>query len=142
MNEANLEQMMNFMLEGKKQSFFISIILYLVIFLILSLIIFVIDRFIIKTNNLKIFNICIKSFLLIYIFLIGYQLYVYKHGVKNQGPWYGGIYEAYYECIKCKSLSGGIFGKGPTDRFIFDVKCIHDWQAIYLEDYKEKISDR
>ena len=138
----SLEDMMNLMMNGRKESFYISIILYIIILIILILIAFLTDRFIFKTNNLKIFKICLIVFLLSFIFVLGRSWYIYKHGMPNQSPWSVGIYEAYYECSKCNSLAGGIFGKGPTERLTLDKKCIHDWQAVYKEDFKTKIVER
>ena len=142
MDEPSLEQMMNFMLEGKKQSFFISIILFLIILVIVLIILFIIDRFIVRTNNLKLFRVSIIVLLICHLFILGSNLYIYKNGIKNQSPWRVGIYEAYYECNNCKSLAGGIFGKEPTKWLILNKNCIHEWQAIYKLEFERNFIKR
>ena len=142
MENTSLEQMMHFMLESKKQSFYISIIFCTIVFIILMFMAFLADRLLFRINYLKMFRICSIIFGIIYFCLIGINIYNYKHGYKNQGPWSGGIYEAYYECEKCKSLAGGIFGKGPTKWSITNKECFHDWNAIYRKDFEVKLEEK
>ncbi|MEN7547189.1 hypothetical protein AAG747_04675 [Rapidithrix thailandica] len=127
MTEPSLEEMMRYMNEGKIQMLYLSLIIYSLLFGITCLIIlrkyFVPDSYTIFPK--AILALCIVG----YLFFVSYRLYTYKYG-KNQSPWGGGIYLAYYECIKCKSLHGGIYGKGPTKSVIFDKKSIHKWKAL------------
>ncbi len=58
---------------------------------------------------------------------------------KDRPPPHGLIEPAYFYCPKCRSLHGGIFGKGPL-RF-FDgpnrKTCVHDWQKIPRKEFKD-----
>jgi|GEM_PF-3471103 len=46
--------------------------------------------------------------------------------------------EGYYKCEKCKSLDGGIFGKGPCKNFMTKKAtfCIHKWEKISKSDFR------
>ncbi|MCL2012094.1 MAG: hypothetical protein FWG75_04820 [Cystobacterineae bacterium] len=143
--DISLEEMMQAMEEGKKSAFHLSIIIHTILLLAAIFIIFLIDcfilKFIFKTSGFKLFHISSILVLLVYSFLLGAKWHHYKYGnrTKNQSPWHFGIYQAYYECSKCNSLTGGIFGKGPTARSILDTECIHDWQAVYKNDFIKKM---
>lgn len=45
---------------------------------------------------------------------------------------------AFFKCEKCKSLEGGIYGKGPFRSLHTPEaqKCVHDWQRTSKEEYK------
>ena len=45
---------------------------------------------------------------------------------------------AFFKCEKCKSLEGGIYGKGPFKSLHTPQaqKCVHDWQRIKMEEFK------
>lgn len=134
MTESNVEEMMLYLKNGKKWALYISLVIYTIIFGILLIISFIIKNYLIQSQYRTFF----KILLVIYLILISYRLYKYNYGVKNQMPYYGGIYVAYYQCTKCKSLCGGIFGKGPTEKSIIDKECIHQWNAITKDRFDEK----
>ena len=54
------------------------------------------------------------------------------------------IAHEYYECEKCSSLDGGIYGKGPTRTFrtIGGQFCIHTWNEIERRQFKRLASER
>lgn len=46
---------------------------------------------------------------------------------------------AFFKCEKCRSLEGGIYGKGPFKSLRSpDAKaCVHDWQPIDMAEFKQ-----
>ncbi|MDB9954382.1 hypothetical protein OAD49_02350 [Flavobacteriaceae bacterium] len=86
-------------------------------------------KYFIPESHKVFIRITLILFSIVYLFFIGNRLYGYKFA-KNQSPFGGGIYIAYYECLKCESLHGGIYGKGPTESMILDKECVHKWNAI------------
>lgn len=46
--------------------------------------------------------------------------------------------EAYFKCEKCKSLDGGLYGKGPTRQFrtTDGKKCEHVWSKTTRADFR------
>lgn len=142
MEDETLKKMMDYMQEGKKQSLYLSTFLCTITLLISIGFIFMVDYFIIKTNSLIVFRVCSIFLILLFVFLMVRYWSFYRYGdrKRNQDPWRFGIYEAYYECSKCESLAGGIFGKGPTQRSILDEKCVHDWQAVYRDEFERKFT--
>lgn len=46
---------------------------------------------------------------------------------------------AFFKCEKCRSLEGGIYGKGPFKSLRSpDAKaCVHDWQPIDMVEFKK-----
>lgn len=59
----------------------------------------------------------------------------------GQPPEHMMIERAYFKCEKCKSLEGGIYGKGPL-KYMHSPKsmeCVHDWQRIEKDKF-EKLS--
>lgn len=140
-NNTTLEQMMNFMLHGKKEALQISLIIYTII-LFIVLLIFILINYSISASQLKstIIKILITVIITTYLLCVSFRCYTYYYSAKNESPFYFGIYEAYYECSNCKSLSGGIYGKGPTSEIILNTNCVHKWQAIFKNDFDTKIS--
>lgn len=51
---------------------------------------------------------------------------------------------AYHFCDKCDSLQGGIYEKGPFERFAGPNKdnCEHEWQEITRECFKQLATDK
>lgn len=45
---------------------------------------------------------------------------------------------AFFKCEKCKSLEGGIYGKGPFKSLHSTQasRCVHEWQRIDREEFK------
>lgn len=45
---------------------------------------------------------------------------------------------AFFKCEKCRSLEGGIYGKGPFKSFHSPQArtCIHQWQKINLGEFR------
>jgi hypothetical protein len=45
---------------------------------------------------------------------------------------------AFFKCEKCRSLEGGIYGKGPFKSLHSPQAktCVHDWQKISREEFK------
>jgi len=58
--------------------------------------------------------------------------------ISNRPPQHLMIECAYFKCEKCKSLEGGIYGKGPFKSLHSSgaVKCWHDWQRIDRKEFK------
>ena len=129
MIEPSLEEMMRYMIEGKRQLLCISLVVISLIFGIICLILFILKKYFIPESHKVFIRITLILFSIVYLFFIGNRLYGYKFA-KNQSPFGGGIYIAYYECLKCESLHGGIYGKGPTESMILDKECVHKWNAI------------
>ena len=50
----------------------------------------------------------------------------------------------FFACPKCGSLSGGIFGKGPTRSYRSDTasRCVHDWQSVTKAEFQRQATDR
>ncbi|TGK30028.1 hypothetical protein EHQ05_03445 [Leptospira yasudae] len=61
----------------------------------------------------------------------------------DKGPHYflPPIAVEYYQCDKCKSYIGGIFGKGPLFRYKSEQakRCIHSWEEIDADLFQQKI---
>lgn len=134
MTEPSMDEMMLYLINGKKSALLISLIIYSIIFGGILIISLIVKKYFLQFQFSNIF----KILLVIYLIVISHKIYNYKYGIKNQMPYYGGIYVAYYECVKCKSLCGGIFGKGPTQKSIMDKECIHDWNALTKDRFDEK----
>jgi hypothetical protein len=51
---------------------------------------------------------------------------------------------AFFTCPKCGSLSGGIFGKGPTRHYRSDsaARCVHNWKSITKSEFQRQATDR
>lgn len=134
MTEPSVDEMMLYLIKGKKKVLYLSLIasgLILGAIYILSLIV---KKYLFSFESGNV----LKILLVTYLILISYLLYRFKFGKKNQMPYYGGIYVAYYKCTKCESLCGGIFGKGPTQKKIIDEECIHKWNALSKDRFDEK----
>ena len=45
---------------------------------------------------------------------------------------------AYFKCDKCRSLEGGIYGKGPFKSLHTPQadKCVHNWQKVSSDEFK------
>lgn len=45
---------------------------------------------------------------------------------------------AFFKCEKCRSLEGGIYGKGPFKSLHADQAkaCVHNWQSIDMKEFK------
>jgi len=147
MDNVSLERMMQAMEIGKKSGFQISVVLTTILLMAALLAVLLVNGFgvyFFKVKGFKIFRICSVILLACYLALLVSHWHYYKFGDqrKNQGPWRYGIYEAYYECAKCKGLAGGIFGKGPTKWSIVDTECVHNWQAVFPDDFARKIKER
>jgi len=50
----------------------------------------------------------------------------------------------FFTCPKCGSLSGGIFGKGPTRHYRSDTaaRCIHGWRSVAKPEFQRLATDR
>ena len=50
----------------------------------------------------------------------------------------------FFTCEKCRSLEGGIYGKGPFKSFHTTEakKCIHQWQTISMGEFKALATQR
>lgn len=50
----------------------------------------------------------------------------------------------FFSCPKCGSLSGGIFGKGPTRHYRSDdaSQCVHDWENVTKAEFQKQATDR
>ena len=48
------------------------------------------------------------------------------------------IEKAFFKCENCRSVEGGIYGKGPFKSLHSpEAKtCVHNWQAITIADFK------
>lgn len=136
MTEPSLEEMMRYMIEGKRQILYISIVVFSLIFGIICLIFFILKKYFITENYKAFINVILFLSSIIYLFFIGYRLYNHRYA-KNQTPFGGGIYKAYYKCLICKSLHGGIYGKGSTKSIILDKECVHKWNAIEKKSFNK-----
>lgn len=49
----------------------------------------------------------------------------------------------FFSCGECGSLSGGIFGKGPTRHYRSEeaARCVHDWQRVAKEEFQRLATD-
>jgi hypothetical protein len=56
----------------------------------------------------------------------------------DRAPEHKMIEMAFFKCEKCRSLEGGIYGKGPFKSLHTpEAKaCVHEWQAIGMEEFK------
>jgi len=56
----------------------------------------------------------------------------------DRAPEHKMIEMAFFKCEKCRSLEGGIYGKGPFKslRTPEAKACVHDWQAIGMGEFK------
>ena len=147
MDNVSLEKMMQAMEMSKKWAFEFSVVFSTALLLAAMLIVLLMNGlgiYFFKIKGFKIFRICFAVLLVCYIFLLGMHWHYFKYGHRrvNRMPWRAGIFEGYYECAKCKSLAGGIFGKGPTEWSITNIDCVHDWQAVYPADFARKIKER
>ena len=54
------------------------------------------------------------------------------------------IANEYFSCEKCKSLDGGIYGKGPRESFRSSSAkwCVHDWRRIDRTEFKQAGAER
>lgn len=132
------------MRRSRSEAYKLSIGIYTVGLVIVQLLVlligFLVKRFIVASPVVNTVAIaCATLTLFAYIICIYRSWHAYRHKAPNENPWHGGIYRAYYECPKCGSLHGGIYGKGPTKAHITDKACIHDWQAIYSTDFILKL---
>lgn len=134
MTEPSIEEMMFYLINGKKWALYLSLITYSLIFGGILIISLLVKNYLFQFQYSTIFKIVLVVFLI----LVSYRLYTHNHGIKNKTPYYGGIHVAYYECTKCESLYGGIFGKGPTQKSITDKECIHSWNALTGDNFNEK----
>ena len=142
MKELSLEQMMEFLSNSRKGYLYTSLLVYSLILGAILFCCFLIEYFLLSDGSSIFLKYLKGSFVFVYLILVCYQLYKFKFGVKNQFPGYKfGIYIAYYQCTKCESLYGGIFGKGPLKKKIYNESCIHNWQAMYGTEFEEKIGD-
>lgn len=50
----------------------------------------------------------------------------------------------FFSCAKCGSLSGGIFGKGPTRHYrsTHASRCRHEWQSVAKPEFQQFATDR
>lgn len=57
----------------------------------------------------------------------------------NQPPEHQMIEQAYFKCERCKSIEGGIYGKGPFKKLHSKEaeRCIHDWVRIDKEEFRK-----
>ncbi|WP_291869381.1 hypothetical protein [Maribacter sp.] len=129
MTELSLEEMMRYMIEGKRQTLYVTLAFFSIVFGVICLLLFVLKNYFITEDYKIVVNIILVLFTVIYLFFVGYILYNHRYA-KNRTPYGGGIYKAYYKCAQCKSLHGGIYGKGPTKSIILDKECVHKWSAI------------
>lgn len=135
MNEPTLEEMMQYMMQSRREAFYLILIIHALFLAVALLVLWLIHRYLFPSVLIK---VLMGVALFVYISDSIPRWRVYKYGHKNQNVWHGGIYVGYYECTKCKSLHGGIFGKGPTHKRITDTQCVHDWQAIHSNDFYQK----
>jgi len=69
---------------------------------------------------------------------IGCAAFIFA-GCAGQGPRHMMIEQAFFKCNKCRSIEGGIYGKGPFMK-LHDEKaaaCVHRWQRINKDEFKE-----
>jgi hypothetical protein len=56
----------------------------------------------------------------------------------NRRPEHLPVEMAFFKCEKCRSLEGGIFGKGTEKLYSpKSEKCVHDWQRISKKEFKK-----
>jgi hypothetical protein len=62
----------------------------------------------------------------------------------NRQPKTRMIEAGYFTCFKCGSLSGGIFGKGPTRNYRSDAaaRCAHDWRSVAKPEFLRLATER
>ena len=138
MENESLEQMMYWMEQGRKESFYIALGIF-TFWLVIALLALLVVHWIAASRTVSLMLAIIAGVIFInYLGQVHTRWQRYKHKSVNESPWNGGIYAASYECSKCRSLHGGIYGKGPTQVHITDKQCIHDWQAVYWEDFLKK----
>jgi hypothetical protein len=107
MNELAPEQMMHYMMQSRKEAFYLMAIVYTLFIVAVVVILLLINRFLVPVAfRPLVLRIVLIFSILFYAAGITSRWKNYRHGHKNQRPWSGGIYEAYYECSKCKSLYG------------------------------------
>ena len=80
--------------------------------------------------------------------LIALLLFCFSGGLAtktNQPPDLDGmmIGEAFHQCKRCNSLTGGIHGKGPTKTFEGDGsdECIHEWIEIDSDTFRSTATE-
>lgn len=134
MTEPSVNQMMDYLKGRKRSALLLTLMVYSLIFAVMLVIFYVFKDHLFGLQFIHAALLLSILFLLI----VGRKLYIYNYGAKNQTPYYGGIYVAYYKCTKCESLFGGIFGKGPTQKSIIDMTCRHDWHALTKDSFDEK----
>ena len=56
----------------------------------------------------------------------------------NRPPDHMMIEMAFFKCDKCRSLEGGIYGKGPFKSLHTPqaAQCVHNWQKISRDEFK------
>jgi hypothetical protein len=61
----------------------------------------------------------------------------------NRSPEYKAIEQAFFKCSRCKSLEGGIYGKGPfkTFRSAKADACVHCWERVTMVEFKQLASE-
>lgn len=49
------------------------------------------------------------------------------------------IEQAYFKCEKCRSIEGGIYGKGPLIELHSDDarSCVHGWRRIPKSEFRQ-----
>ncbi|MBM9579561.1 hypothetical protein JWG45_20660 [Leptospira sp. 201903070] len=79
----------------------------------------------------------IATVILTAIFPIGCAL------IYDRGPYYllPPITVEFYECEKCNSYVGGIFGKGPLLKYKSESakRCIHHWEKTTASRFEEEV---
>ena len=62
----------------------------------------------------------------------------------NRPPDHKMIEMAFFTCEKCRSLEGGIYGKGPFKSYHTTEArtCIHQWQVITMDEFKALATER
>src|SRR5262245_4949133 len=70
-------------------------------------------------------------------------LVFFLYQIVDRGPYDGPIppiTHEYFVCAKCRSLDGGIYGKGPHKRLrtAAGSRCIHNWRPITRAEFKNQ----
>lgn len=62
----------------------------------------------------------------------------------NQPPSHAAVEQSYFNCTKCGSLSGGVYGRGATQDFRSRgaERCVHNWDRVSEQEFKRLASDR
>ena len=62
----------------------------------------------------------------------------------NQPPKHAAVEEAFFDCPKCGSLSGGVFGKGLTRNFRSRTAecCVHHWERVPEQEFHRSAVER